>query len=154
MGAYYWGLRRIARIRWLLSSLLAYQNCRFGSFAYLLHLRAFSKPQKYLNIPMLQLHPYLRTMVPLRFQQFSAHRIVDDWTLLGLLLMWTLLKDGGHFSPSSIFLSCPMFICDTPSFVTKEECLFHSPAGRDVNVSHSPLLVNEKLPTFSHQKSL
>ena len=24
-----------------------------------------------------------------------------------------------------------MSICDTPSFVTKEECLFHSPTGRD-----------------------
>lgn len=115
MEACCWGWGRIARIRWLLSSLLAYQNCRFGSFAYLLHLRAFSKPQKYLNIPMLQLHPYLRTMVPLRFQQFSAHRIVGEWILLGLLWVNLLLKDGRHFSPSSIFWSCLLKDC---SFVT------------------------------------
>lgn len=148
MEACCWGWGRIARIRWLLSSLLAYQNCRFGSFAYLLHLRAFSKPQKYLNIPMLQLHPYLRTMVPLRFQQFSAHQILDDWTLLGQFVNLLLKDEVVFWYPIIMYIFPRMSIVSTPSTYS----LRLLKACPLVTHPHSPWTVNGKYSTFLTQK--
>lgn len=148
MEACCWGWESRDRIRWLLSSLLAYQNCRFGSFAYLLHLRAFSKPQKYLNIPMLQLHPYLRTMVPLRFQQFSAHQILDDWTLLGQFVNLLLKDEVVFWYPIIMYIFPRMSIVSTPSTYS----LRLLKACPLVTHPHSPWRVNGKCTTFLTQK--
>lgn len=115
MEVCYWGWGSIGRIRWLYTFHDSGLSRRNAESAYHLIQRAFLKRLMYLYTPVQQLHPYLRTMVPRKPLLFWQCQIVGEWILLGLLWVNLLLKDGRHFSPSSIFWSCLLKDC---SFVT------------------------------------
>ena len=90
---------------------------------------------------------YILTYEPWFPWDFNSSQLTELWVIEHC---WGSVGESASERWGDI-LDPHLYFCLVPCpFVTHP----HSPGGRDVNVSHSPLLVNEKLPTFSHQKSL